>query len=393
MKKIIMSLILFLCVFACPALAGVWDIELPHPDYDPLWSKVTDLWENHWDGKNIDEIITALHELEKKYPDKVETYLWLGRAYYLKGQWKKKDRLDNYKKSEMYALKAHTIDETNITALKILVDTLPNYADKQYLMTHYGEWVKKVTPLPIGRALPELEPSDEWIKAMKNWDQRGDIEKGKAAVEIFKQIADKNPANGLAQIWASRSLYYLGEYHTSIGQHKTKAVPYYKEGMTYGERALKILPYSIPAHYWLELNLARSVQYTSLFNKARHFKPLLDHILFCSRENGLYYYCGPTLTLATMITNGGWVTEKGMRLTGHTLEMEMNSLDIAEILYPNYFYIPYGKADILAYLGRKQEAREVLDRLFARDPDANKFNAPDNRCTLRLAKELLDEIE
>ncbi|MEA3224167.1 MAG: hypothetical protein U9P49_13530 [Thermodesulfobacteriota bacterium] len=319
--------------------------------------------------------------------------MWLGRAYYFKGQWQKKGRLDSYKKSEMYAVKAHSIDETNITAIKILVDTLPNYADKQYIMDHYGNWIKKSVPLPVGRALPDLGPSDEWREAIKDWTQRVDIEKAKAAVQIFKQIADEDPANGLAQIWASRSLYYLGEYHTSIGQHKTKAVPYYEEGITYGERALKILPYSIPAHYWLELNLARSVQFTSLFNKFRHFKPLLDHILFCSRENGLYYYFGPTLTLATMITNGGWVTEKGMKLSGHTLEMEMNSLDLAEILYPSYLYILYGKADVLAYHGQKQEAKEVLNRLFSKDPDANRFNAADNHCIVRLAKELLDKIE
>jgi tetratricopeptide (TPR) repeat protein len=94
-----------------------------------------------------------------------------------------------------------------------------------------------------------------------------------------------------------------------------------------------------------------------------------------------------------MITNGGWVTEKGMQLTGITLETELDQLELAEILYPDYFYIPYAKADVLAYKGRKDEALMILEKLLARNPDANKVIAPENRCFQRMAQQLCEEIK
>jgi len=61
------------------------------------------------------------------------------------------------------------------------------------------------------------------------------------------------------------------------------------------------------------------------------------------------------LCLGTMVTNGGWVTEKGMVIASINLDIEMNGLEQSEILYPDYLYIPYARADILAYKGKKTE--------------------------------------
>jgi tetratricopeptide (TPR) repeat protein len=98
------------------------------------------------------------------------------------------------------------------------------------------------------------------------------------------------------------------------------------------------------------------------------------------------------VTLGTMITNGGWVTEKGMGLAGVSLELDMNALELAEILNPCYYYIPYCRADILAYQGQYREALEILDRLLARDPNEEP-RIPENRYFLKFAKTLRDDIE
>jgi len=80
----------------------------------------------------------------------------------------------------------------------------------------------------------------------------------------------------------------------------------------------------------------------------------LDPIYFCSKENSIYFFCGPVISLATIVTNGGWITEKGMHLVNITLEMDLNGLEIANILFPHYYYIPYAWADVLAYKGKKR---------------------------------------
>ena len=129
-------------------------------------------------------------------------------------------------------------------------------------MKKYGDWIKKSVPLPTHRAIPELRNSKEWEIAIKEWDQRIDIKRANKALAIFKEIADKEHNNGLAQLWVCRAMYYLGYYYMAEEQQE-KSIKYYKEGAKYGERALKIIPRSVAAHYWFLINFGRSIQNTN----------------------------------------------------------------------------------------------------------------------------------
>jgi tetratricopeptide (TPR) repeat protein len=93
-----------------------------------------------------------------------------------------------------------------------------------------------------------------------------------------------------------------------------------------------------------------------------------------------------------MVTNGGWVTEKGMVIASINLDIEMNGLELAEIFFPDYLYIPYARADILAYKGKKKEAMAILEKIIAANPDANPV-IPENRSFQRAAKELLSDLQ
>lgn len=375
-----------------PANAGVWDMDLPYQGDDPQWVKIKGLWDQHWDGKNLDILITELKKIQAKHPDQVEPYLWLAKVYNLKGRWNRKDRQANLKQAEVFAVKAYSVDQGNILALRLLVDTMPLCEDNTYTLSQYGDWIKGAAPLPIAAALPPLRASERWNRFMSLWNQRADIEKAVAAVKLLEEFAHTAANDGLAQLWACRGNYYLGMYYTSVGQHDEKAVAYYLRGSQYGEQALKLLPHSVPAHYWYMLNLARSIQNTSLFHKARYYNKIVPHLMFCARENGQYYFWGPNLTLGTMIAKGGWITRQGMKTAGITIETELNALDLAEILYPEYLYIPYVKAEILAAQGKKTAALKILQAVLARNPDTNKLLAADNRCYQRMAKQLSEEL-
>jgi len=381
-----------LCIFAQIASAFVWEIELPLPDYDSRWDDVKILWQKRWANGDIDQIKVLLHQLEKQYPGMVEPFVWLARMYCIEGHENKNRRQENYKTVEMYAAKALAIDKDNLVALKILVDALPNIENMEYTLENYGEWIRSAAPFPVGRLVPDMNGTDRWNEAITLWDQRLDLEKGVRAIYLFNKMADENPDNVNAQVWASRANYDIGQYYTSIGKHVEKAMDFYDTGKDYGERALALNRHSVPAHYWYQLNLARSIQYKSIFIKARYLTTLLDHMRFCMQENGLYNYYGPALALATMITNGGWVAEKGMYLGGVNVESVLNALDLAEVFYPSKLYVLYGKADILAYKGRKDEALKILETLFAKDPDSNPYIMLENRSVVNFARDLYDEI-
>ncbi|MDD5344793.1 MAG: hypothetical protein PHW12_10295, partial [Smithella sp.] len=195
----------------------------------------------------------------------------------------------------------------------------------------------------------------------------------------------------LAQTWASRVNYYIGLYYTSTDEHE-KSMIYYKQGILYGKKARELLPNSVPANYWYMLSLSRSIQFTSLVNKARYLKSILDPLYFCSKENSIYFFCGPVISLATIVTNGGWITEKGMNLVDITLEMDLNGLEIANILFPHYYYIPFAWADVLAYKGKKTEALTILEKILASNPNIDPL-IPENHCFIRLARRLYNDIK
>ena len=371
--------------------AGVWDLDIPIPSNNSQWVTFKTLWDRHWNGENIDQIITCLKDINQKSPDSLEANLWLSKAYSFKGKHTNKE--SDYSQAEIYAVRAHEIDKDNIIALKLLIDVVPNIYNFKEIMTKYGPWIKSVSPLPVGEALLPMPLQPGWEKFYQLWTQRYDEDKAVAAVKMLDEMAVADPNDGMVQVWASRGNYYLGEYWSSMDQHDTKAMPYYKKGIQYGEKAKKLLPYSVPATYWYQLNLARSLQFANIFTKARHLTTFVSLLLFCSYENPLYYYFGPNLTLGTMITNAGWVAEKGMGIAGVSLENEMTSLGLAEILYPDYLYIPYAKADILAYKNKKEEAIKILENILVMNPDQSKYAVAENRSHQRFSRLLYNKLK
>jgi tetratricopeptide (TPR) repeat protein len=374
------------------AQAYAWNMDPPMVDYGPQWNKVETLWAGHYGGKNLDELLRALAPLKDKYPNRIEPYLWLARVNYLHARYKSSDQAAYFAKSETYAAQALKMDPKNTLALKYLVDTLAYSRDRAYIFNRYGALIKAEAPLPISDALPDLQNIAGWETFKPLWQARVDIREAESAVAMMEKMARAHPEDAEVQTWAARAEYYVGEYYTLHGEHETKGMPYYRKGIAYAERALKLAPKSVTANYWYQINVARSLEMTSIFTKALHLMDLLSPLLYCSRENSLYYFSGPVLCLEGMITHGGWVAEKGMAWSGITLEMEMNGLVLSEIAYPDYFYIPYAHADILAYKGKKKEAMAILEKLITRDPDVSPL-IPENYSFLRAARALYSDLQ
>lgn len=384
---------LFVSLSAMPGWAGVWDMDMPYQGDNPQWVKVKTLWNGHWDGENLDALIAELILLKDKHPDTVEPYLWLAKTYYLKARWDRKERQTNFKQAENYVLKAHEVDPGNILALKLIVDIMSFSGDTRYALARYGDWIRGGAPFPVAEALPALPVAEKTKRFQLLWGQRAQIDKAIAAVQLLKELSTNYPKDGLTQVWASRAYYYLGLYYTSLGKSDAKAQENFEQGLRYGETALKLMPQSVPAHYWYALNLAGWVRNAGLFSKMRYAKGLMDHMLFCSRENAFYYMNGPMLEMGLLGVQGGWFTRQRVKRAGITPEVALSALDLAALLYPEDLAIPYTKARILALQGERDEAATVVARLLAKNPDANKILAADNRCYYRLAHELSIELK
>ena len=383
---LLLSVLMTLSAFS----EGAWDVVFPIPPENPLWQKVKDIWNHHWDGKNIDDLIGVLHQIETASGDTITVDLWLSRAYFLKSRYEKKGRVENVKKAESYAAKAVALDADNMTALKLLITTVSSYADLPYIEKTYGPIFVNKLPVPVGRALPLLDDVPAFMAALPDWDNRGDIEKGKKAVAEFKRIADEHPDNLIAQTWVCRGNYYLGYYYLSR-RDDDASLPFFEQGNDYGLRALAIDPHNVPANYWRQLNLARSIQNANILVKARYLHTIMDHLVLTANENTTYFYCGPLISTATIIEKGGWLAERGLGLAGYTMDTVTMGLELAVRAFPTYFYTHFARAEVLYHLGRKDEAEAVLRHILEMDPYQNPFHAPENICVQGLTRTFLAE--
>ncbi len=395
-----MRTILLLVIFTFVAqpvsvLGDAWGPGFRVPDYDPLWKDIKSHWRAHWNGEKYDEIDIILIKLKKKYPEKIEPLLWLSRTSYMRAFhgtfWKKKKRIAHFKKAVLYADAALKIDPSNRLAFKLLVASLPNFSDKTEIVKRYDQLIKKHAPLPTARAAGRIRGFDDWNTAIDLWDQRIDISRAEQAVALFEKAAKENPKNGRALLWAARGMYYLGYYYMAE-ENEDKYQNYFECGAEYGKRALKVIPRDDRAHYWYVLNFARSLQDASIVKKGFHFKSILNHMLVSSRENALYFYFGPVLVMGTSMTKGGFTAKKIMGVYGVELQDILNGLDVSEILYPDYLYIPLCRAEIYTYSGREKEAKALLKKLVVRNPDKSKYHAAENRVVIKLAKSMLKKL-
>lgn len=392
MRKAFVTLVLAigLCVVPLAGMAAVptyneaWNTTPAIPDYDPDWQTVSTQWDNHWDGKNLKQMITTLDKIQARNPEKVDAYLWLSKVYRLEKK---------YKLAEENAAKALELESDNALAARLLLNALPHIGGRDYVMSNYPEVVKRFAPMPTGRLVPELTGNARWEAAIALWDQKDDIPKGEEACKQFDALADSMPDNAIALAWACRAHYELGAWYTSIDQHEKKAMPHYEKGMTYGKKAIALDPHMLSVVYWHELCLARSIQYVSVFKQAKQLHPMSRDLFFCERENLIFNSFGPNLSLATMITNGGWVTEKAMGMMGIPLSYAKNGLELGAIFYPDRVYAAYGMADLLAYEGKKDEAIKILEQTVQMDPGANPVIRLENITAINFAQMLLDDLK
>ena len=372
----------------------VGDVRMPLPKDDSRWEEVAAMWDDHWDGENIDAMLSLVHALETSYPNRIEPCLWLGRLYYLKGRFQKSERRRWHGKAEHYAQKAYAMDNGNLCALFILVHALSSRTDRDMVLDEYGAWLRSVPPLTGGPDLPDLTYSETWRAAMKLFKDRQELEKLEQAVTLFRSWADEAPNDALAQLWAGYACHYLGAYYSYEGRHQDKAVPCFRVSVAYLERSLVIDPHSVPAHYWCQLSMARQVEQATLVTKALYLKPIMDHLLFCIQENALYDSCGPVYITAAMILEGGWVCQKGMAMAGYSVEMVMLCLTIGAILYPDQYFIPYIHAALLdEYKKRPDAAEQMLKGILAKGrPSGNGPEQIEMRVTYDRAQRYLERL-
>ena len=132
-----------------PALAYVykWNAEPPMLANNPGWDKVKTLWHDHAKGKNLDETIAILTDLKGKYPDTIEVYLCLAKAHNLHAWYFGKDKRVYFEKGEMYAAQACKMQPTNPYAIRTLIEALALNRDRNYIFSHYGQYLKSIAPL------------------------------------------------------------------------------------------------------------------------------------------------------------------------------------------------------------------------------------------------------
>ena len=127
------------------------------------------------------------------------------------------------------------------------------------------------------------------------WEQRGEVEKIKTALDSYKKVLEVDANNYEANWKIARAYFYLGglllENKEMKEQHKEMGT----QGMRYGEKALEINPRGVEGHYYYALCLAQyslGINIIKVLSKglAHEFEKHIEEAL---KINKLYENAGP----------------------------------------------------------------------------------------------------
>ncbi|MFO8056628.1 MAG: hypothetical protein R6V10_04970 [bacterium] len=107
-----------------------------------------------------------------------------------------------------------------------------------------AEYPQSITTSSPFVNLPRPE-GELWDKAFQKWDQRGDTEKVKAALDLFQAIADEHPENAVAWLWVGRAMHLAGMREGGDGRDQ-----WMKKSAAAFKRSLHLEPGNRFAVYW-----------------------------------------------------------------------------------------------------------------------------------------------
>ena len=195
------------------------------------------------------------------------------------------------------------------------------------------------------------------------WNQRGEVEKIKAALDSYTKVLELDPNNYEANWKIARAYFYLGgllpETKKMREQHKEMGI----QGMRYGEKAFALKPRGIEGHYYYALCLAQyslGISFIKVLAKGMAHK-FEKHIEEALKINKLYENAGPLRTMGRYWYRLPWPKRD--------IKKSIRYLEEAVTCAPTNILGHVYLAESYLNAGKKDLAKEHLQKALEITPD------------------------
>jgi len=256
-----------------------------------------------------------------------------------------------------------------------------------------------LTLLPAAAALAGAlpKPVSKNAEAQKLVDQAWALEKQDSTAAIYKQcvgLAEQavklDPQNDMLLVDLSRYWWNYGDnLPKATKEQQAQLEEIYAKGIAEAEKSLAIKE-TVPGHYWLAVNKASSLEFSSIFSQVAGFPTIYSHSDYVTTNEPDYYYGAPGRLWSEILTRVpkvvvkmvGWDVNEAVGLINDAIKLEPRYLD--NYVYKARFY--------WVYFVDKDEALKNLELALSADPSALPEAATANRVAQRDAKELWKKI-
>lgn len=226
--------------------------------------------------------------------------------------------------------------------------------------------------------------ADDYQKLVSEGDSwymgRSDLAKAKMAVEIYRKAIALDPDREDALCRLARALYWIGQHAPEEYQ-----VGIYEEAVKTAEKAVKLNPDSVAAHYWLGVNYGFYGQAKGVLKSLSLIKPIKAEAAKVIELDPAYESGGAYLLLGRM-----YYVVPG--LFGGDDEKAEKNLKIALKYGPHHYLTHVYLAEFYMEQDRYDEAEALLTQAI-KGPCADKNREPECRKWKSDAKVLMEKLK
>jgi tetratricopeptide (TPR) repeat protein len=210
------------------------------------------------------------------------------------------------------------------------------------------------------------------------YDRRDDLASARQAADIWQTRVKQNPKDFESAWKAARARYWLGS-HAPEGERRA----FLDQGIAAARAAVAVEPNKPEGHFWLAANMGTLAESFGLRQGIKYRGEIKDELLTVLRLDPAFQQGSADRAL------GRWYY-KVPGLFGGSDKKSEEHLRQSLTYNPNSAASLFFLADTLTDEGKKDEARQVLDRLFKAPVDPEW--APEDRDFKQQGQKLLDSL-
>ena len=219
----------------------------------------------------------------------------------------------------------------------------------------------------------------------KTWPHRDSQASLQKSIDAYEKAVAAGENNEAMYIRLAIAYYWKGN-NLKAGGSKDQRKTAYEKGMEYAQKAVELNPNSAGGNFWYATNLASFGREKGILKSVGMLPELKKRLELVTKVEKYYYYGGPQRLYSRIITKAPGMLRKQF---GYTIEQAENELKNAIAKYPNFTMSHLFLADVYIDQGKKDLAKQELEKVLATPENSMPEFAAENRRDKKVAKALL----